>query len=90
MISVIKHIVYILILFFFFSGNVTFFKILLCVSFTKNAQTGSTNTIVKRIVALTVEFLGCVTEKLEVVRIHVKLDGKEANVSGVVLFELLY
>ena len=62
---------------------------MLCVSFTKNAQKGSTVTIVKRIVALTVEFLGYVTEKLEVVRMHVKMDGKEPNVSGVSLFELL-
>lgn len=56
----------------------------------KNVPLGTTVTIVKRIVALTVEFLGCVTEKLEVACMHFKMDGKEANVSGVGLFELLY
>nr|XP_022307435.1 uncharacterized protein LOC111113438 [Crassostrea virginica] len=55
----------------------------------KNVPLGSTVTIVKRIVALTVEFLGCVTEKLEVVRMHVKMDGKEANVSGSVMVSFL-
>lgn len=79
-------------IFFFFwtcyNIFIKFFNIPLCVSFKKNVPLGSTVTIVKRIVALTVEFLGCVTEKLEVVRMHVKVDGKEANVSGVSLFEL--
>ena len=91
LISVFKHVVYILIPFFVFLGKcnnifIEFFNILLCVSFTKNVPLGSTVTIVKRIVALTVEILGYVTEKLEVVRMHVKMDGKEANVSMVSFF----
>ena len=77
--------------FFWTSYNIfiEFFNILLCVSFKKSVPLGSTVTIVKRIVALTVEFLGYVPEKLEVVRMHVKVDGKEPNVSEVSLFELL-